>query len=126
MLPHKPSTVRNFTHRASKPKHSKRSDVEFTWTNRPKNETHPGVALHVNWHLKEAYAFASSPCFTCRFYSVLRSHQHNCNSSRGIKEVMAGDLHSVFLVAVWGGGGAEQLTIALPTEWSVLKAGSMS
>lgn len=36
------------THRASKPRHSKRSDVEFTWTNRPKNETHPGVALHVN------------------------------------------------------------------------------
>lgn len=49
------------THRASKPRHSKRSDVEFTWTNRPKNETHPGVALHVNWHLKEAYAFALSP-----------------------------------------------------------------
>lgn len=52
---------KEFTHRASKPRHSKRSDVEFTWTNRPKNETHPGVALHVNWHLKEAYAFASFP-----------------------------------------------------------------
>lgn len=55
------------THRASKPKHSKRSDVEFTWTNRPKNETHPGVPLHVNWHLKEAYTLVSALWAMYRF-----------------------------------------------------------
>lgn len=42
------------THIASNPKHSKCSDEEFTWTNRPKKETHPGVPLQLNWHLKEA------------------------------------------------------------------------
>lgn len=47
------SDTKDLTHRVLKPKHSKRSDDEFTWTNRPKNETHPGVALHVYWHLKE-------------------------------------------------------------------------
>lgn len=96
-----PFDTRKFTHRASKPKHSKRSDVEFTWTNRPKNETHPGVPLHVNWHLKEAYAFASSPCITGRFYSVSRRRQHNFNSSRGMK----GEWWQIFIFGfglVWG------------------------
>lgn len=61
MPPHTASGHEGLTHRASKPKHSKYSDDEFTPTNRPKNETHRGVALHVNWHLKEAYALLVSP-----------------------------------------------------------------
>lgn len=59
----------NFTHRVLKPKHSKRSDDEFTWTNRPKNETHPGVPLHAYWHLKEPYALGSSSCTMYKLYS---------------------------------------------------------